>query len=43
MPAGDSDYPDRDRAPCAVGAGETGHTAGGGAVRVRPSIAVTGL
>ena len=25
-----SDYPDRDRAPCAVGAEETGHVAGAG-------------
>ena len=30
MPASDSDYPDRDRAACAVGAGETGHVAGAG-------------
>jgi hypothetical protein len=30
MPASGSDYPDRDRAACAVGAEETGHVAGGG-------------
>ncbi len=30
MPASGSDYPDRDRAACAVGAGETGHLAGAG-------------
>ena len=34
MPASGSDYPDRDRAACAVGAEETGHV--GGAVKVRP-------
>jgi hypothetical protein len=41
MPASGSDYPGRDRAACAVGAGETGHVAGR-AVKVRPSTAVTG-
>ena len=41
MPASGSDYPDRDRAACAVGAEETGHVAGV-AVKVRPSTAVTG-
>ena len=30
MPASGSDYPDRDRAACAVGAEETGHVAGAG-------------
>src|SRR5260370_35198176 len=29
-PASGSDYPDRDRAACAVGAEETGHVAGAG-------------
>src|SRR5260370_42671610 len=29
-PASGSDYPDRDLAACAVGAGETGHVAGAG-------------
>lgn len=30
MPASGSDYPDRDRAACAVGAEEIGHVAGAG-------------
>ena len=30
MPASGSDYPDRDRAARAVGAGESGHVAGAG-------------
>jgi len=30
MPASASDYPDRDRAACAVGAGEPGRVAGAG-------------
>ena len=30
MPASGSDYPDRDRAACAVGGEETGHVAGAG-------------
>ncbi len=41
MSASGSDYPDRDRAACAVGAEETGHVAWA-AVKVRPSTAVTG-
>ena len=41
MPASGSDYPDRDRATCAVGAEETGHVARV-AVKVRPLTAVTG-
>src|SRR5215469_234561 len=39
--ASGNDYPDRDRAACAVGADETGHVAGR-AVKVSPSTAVTG-
>ena len=39
--ASGSDYPDRDRAACAVTAEEIGHVAGR-AVKVRPSTAVTG-
>ena len=41
MPASGSDYPDRDRAACAVGAEEIGHVAGA-AAKVKRSTAVTG-
>jgi hypothetical protein len=41
MSASGSDYPDRDRAACAVGAEETGHVAGAGG-EGEPSTAVTG-